>query len=313
MKNPQRILHRHHSQPLPRTKRRVSFCPSSVSSRWDSGASPSASDGINSDPQLIFPLRTCDDQRYSNPTNRTDRWSVSRYHSDSLVTPRRPEEKLPLVRLLKSKSTSTKPECAGHSPEKPSFSEAQPEMEMTWRRSKPFVRRRSSLRSLPKGRPLPTVQEMEIIWERENSMVEKPDDELAMEEKYQTSDTTTGDNSAPVTSPKPRTCPSMIFSLANTAMEELIDAVVLMMRDSLPPKVGDETTAIVSPRSNTSTILNFCGGDIAPACQQLEYDMMDYIVTSPLLRLGSQRVMKAEGLDSKTLSSLRRMSSCVTL
>jgi hypothetical protein len=320
-KEPQRAVHRHHSQPIPRTKPWTSKKPppasSKACSRWDSGASTSDFDGHSSDPQLIFPLRTCDDQRYDIPSNHTDRWSVSRNHSDSLISPRRSKGKLSLDSFI-SKSKDVPPKQAT-----PSLDKNMPlaEMEITWRRSRPSIRRRSSTKSTLNKPKLPTVQEMEIIWEREHPSVEK-EELVHPKENIHSSETKRTEISTKESQPKARTCPTLLFCHGHTAMEELLEAALLLIYDSFPPKTEMCGISLGAnshhppPSSNHTTILNFCGGDIAPACQQLEYDMMDNMV-SPLLLKRTMQASTENGtvlMDSKhQLSSVRRMSSCVTL
>jgi hypothetical protein len=279
-----RYVRRHHSQPIigsyPWSSTKE---PSRGSSRWDSGASSSSQfDGNNSDSQLMFPIRTSDDGTNYNPNTRADRWSVSRYHSDSLVSPRRSKDKVSLGSPAQSKNdpmlerkVSIKRTTISHLQ---SFDiESPPEMEMTWRQSGPSIRRRSSFRSLHKNRPSTAVQEMEIIWERENPPFAKP--RAKTSDGGLTPNLKNVDESCNNQSTTPTTirqCSSWI-SRTGTSILELFEAGILLVCGSFPPKLGQPGADDVHNNFDSCirkfTILDLCGGDIAPACRQLEYDL----------------------------------------
>lgn len=322
----ERSIHRHHSHPLLRTKPSwpsESTCPSSPPSnppisRWDSGSPTSSGfDGNNSDPQVIFPLRTCDDQRYNNPMNRADRWSVSRYHSDSLVSPLRSKEKLSLDRPLKKSKPKAPFKAVPKKQNKVLPGEIHPEMEMTWRRSKLSIRRRPSLKQTnTKNRPQSTLHEMEIIWERETSSAAKQKEEKqSIVRKIE--------SSGHETLVRSRSCPSLRLCPGNTsALEDLLVAIMLLICDPSSSTENSCTSTTTSthiiPSKSTTTIFNFCGGDVAPACHQLEYDLLDSCIAPTFLRRQISLEKDTTMMDSiktKTaeLPSLRRLSSCVTL
>jgi hypothetical protein len=277
-----RYVHRHHSQPILRSNQWS--CPHKASknwSRWDSGTASSGFGGNNSDSQLKFPLRTYDGTTNYHPNARADRGSVSRYHSDTLASPRRFKEKVSLDSVtqhmhdqLREKKTSIK--CTKFA--QPQFlrTVSTPDMEMTWRRTGPSVRRRPSRNSVTKKRPLTTRQEMEIIWERQYPVVVRSNEKTGDSDVTPSTKTVDAscDNEATTTTIGP--C-SFWLSCTRKSALQLFEAALFLVCDSFPSKVVKPSVDGFHNNFHccmpSFTILDLCGGDIAPACRILEYDM----------------------------------------
>jgi hypothetical protein len=150
-----------------------------------------------------------------------------------------------------------------------------PEMEMTWRRTGPSVRRRPSRCSVQKKRQSTTMQEMEIIWERQYPVVERPNEKTGERDvpPYTKTIDESCDNEATTTTVGP--CSSWLSCTRKSALQ-LFEAALLLVCDSFPSKVvkpSQEGLHNFNCCMASFTILDLCGGDIAPACRQLEYDM----------------------------------------
>jgi hypothetical protein len=277
-----RYLYRHHSQPSlrsdPWSSTSIRNSPRGFS-RWDSGSSSSQCSqcvGQHSDLQLVVPLRTCDDRTNNSPTTHADRWSVSRYHSDSLVSPPRSKETISLATTTQSNNDQLSEKVTSIKRTKIALTqsvdmESPPEMVMRRRRSLPLEKQRSSLR---KKRPSTTVHEMEIIWERQNTSVEKPQGKT--QDGGMTATTTTMDDSCKNQATTTTSRPYLSWLICTEKSTfELLTAALLLVGNSFSPEVivkpsADDIHINFDSCIRTFTIFDLCGGDIAPACRQLE-------------------------------------------